>query len=138
MNRYTLGQLCDKITSHVHSHLTHFQSSSRETNAGISAFIDLHMLTNSGNNRYPAYYGSVLRHCATQIKQMLENQNLIYCYEIENNLYTTYDASKSNNYNFKGTTKILNYRQDPKIDKLVLNSQYTDSGLYYPCGKKYY
>lgn len=100
-----------------------------------------HFITENGNKRYPNYYQTTCNAIFFEILELLKSQSLIYCYEIDGKLYTTFNSDYPNKYSFKGLTDIQNYRKAGKEDRLNnarKNNENITSGFYYPCGKPFF
>ena len=134
----TLNELLSNVTSLVDSHVKSYHSSSLDLQNCFTTWLDSHMLTDSGNRRYPLYYNTALRAVFDQMVDLYTRQNCIFCYLVDDVLYTTYNKNNHNKYYFIGNTDIESYRLNPEIERRILARDFISSGLYYSNGKCYY
>lgn len=105
----------------------------------IHEFMQDNMFTDSGKRRYSKTYQTALNAFWYEYTNIKQNENTIYCYEVNGKLYTTYDKlGKPFKYWFKGQTDIENYRIHSEIDDMVLCGKYERSGFYYGSGKPFF
>jgi hypothetical protein len=113
-----------------------FQLTSLENSAAVNKFISGHMKTDKGNNRYPAYYSTVLYSFHREYSEVKMRENTLFCYLVDNVLYTTYKKSASY---YKGDVTLKHYKDDPTIEEKVLyNKGNVTNGYYYNSGKPYF
>ena len=118
-----------------------WQMTSNELNEKLSKLKEYHYFTASGSDRYPDYFRTAITAAIHVTHKIHFNQDLIYCYLIDDQLYTTYNNGRSNQYYFKGVTDIQNYRAAGKEDRLNnarKNNESITSGFYYPNGKPFF
>lgn len=136
-----LYELSSEFRSMVRSHFFSFESDSETINRSINLFIEHNMLTESGKRRYPKYFQTVLSVLATELKNEYMNTCTIFCYEIDGQLFTTYNKKQINKYLFNGETEIPNYREAGKEDRLIelrKTDQKVKSGFFYGSGEPYF
>ena len=137
LNMYELIDLFSSAVSGGYN----MKMSSRELNDRINELKQYHFFTDSGKKRYTNFESYAVIGSIESTKKILFNQLLIYCYEIDGKLYTTYNSNAPHKYNFIGKTEIPNYRKAGKEDRLIelqKNKYDVTSGFYYPCGKPYF
>lgn len=140
MKKLNMYELIDVFSSAVCGGFN-MKLNSRDLNEQINKLKQDHFFTDSGNNRYPDYFKSAVTGAIEASRKMLFNQRLIFCYEIDGVLYTTFNSDRPNEYNFKGDTQIPNYRKAGKEDRLIelrKNNGDIKSGYYYSCGKPFF
>lgn len=116
-----------------------FKLPADKVNNYINEFLDYHLLTETGKPRYSRSIAKALRLYWLTRQESLENEQLIWCYEIDGELYTTYKNKDLNN--FKGITNIQHYRDAGKEEKLLELERAGNTvkrGFFYPCGKPFY
>ena len=118
-----------------------WQMTSRELNEKLNKLKEYHFFTKSGSDRYPGYFKTAIIAAIHTTRKIYFNQDLIYCYLIDDQLYTTYNKNRSDNYYFKGITELQNYRVAGKEDRLNnarKNNESITNGFYYPNGKPFF
>lgn len=116
-----------------------FKASQSEIMTEFNKFFDYHFKTESGKHRYSKTIQNALLVLWYQSIKRLQDENTIFCYEIDGKLYTTFNADNRKNYYFTGETNIPNYRQvENRLIELRKQDKDVVSGFYYPCGKPYF
>ena len=134
----TLGQLSSRVTSLVKAHFKHFKSEQKQICEAYNKFLKDNLFTDSGNRRYPKYVQTALNCVFSEMMELHRSEKLVFCYKVDGKLFTTFNKHKVEKYLFTGKTDIPNYRENSDIEEKVLHSEYSESGLYYPCGKPFY
>ena len=118
-----------------------FESTQDEIVKSYNAFILSNFYTDNDNRRFPNYYQSSVSSVYREVMQNCFELSLIYCYEIDGQLFTTYNSDYKQNYYFIGTTDIKNYRvagKEEKLNDLRRSNIKVKSGFYYGSGKEYF
>lgn len=138
--KLSMYQLIELFSNEVKS-MFNFKMTSEQMSNRLNELKNIHFLTEKGNKRYPAYYYSAVTGAIESTRKIMFIQNLIYCYEIDGALYTTYKPNKPCKYDFIGKTDIPNYIEAGKESRIInhrKNNESLISGFYYSCGKPYY
>ena len=135
----TLNELCKTFISELRSCIR-FKMSSDDINTHIERIKAHQYKTTNGNERYPQYYKTAVNAAMDATRDILVQQNTIFCYEIDGDLYTTFKPFNNNSW-FIGFTEIQNYRLAGIEDRLIelrIKNKPIKSGFYYGCGKPYF
>jgi hypothetical protein len=84
-----LHQLTDELKNQI-KHDFSFNYDSATINTSIDKFISRNMLTATFKPRYPQYYGTALRAASFAIKNLLQEQQIIFGYWYKQEFYTTH------------------------------------------------
>jgi hypothetical protein len=113
-----------------------FELTQSEINQNVNQFFEMHFLTNGGKKRYPDYYRIALNTFWYEFLNLRMAENTLFCYLVDDVLYTTH---KKNASYFVGDVTLKNYKDDPAIEKRVLQSKgEITNGYYYNSGKPYF
>ena len=122
-----------------------FIEKKNQTDLNVYSYQRLSFLTrtDSGNLRYAKKDIHACQCVINQLLQDLLNDFTVFCYQIDGELYTTYNKDNSFKYAFKGnpaTITMKNYREAGKESRLMELSKDNNvvSGFYYPCGKPFF
>lgn len=134
-----LSELTSFFSSEARSLICTFRQNQQQVMERYNDLILNVFHTNSGARRYPQYWQTVCNSVFFEVLEVYKSQNLIFCYEIDGQLYTTH-KNKSNSW-FIGETSIPNYRKAGKEDRLIelrKNNKKIVNGFYYVDGKPFY
>lgn len=134
-----LSDLTSLFSSEARSLICIFRQNQKQVMERYNGMIKTVFYTESGKRRYPKSWQQTCNSVFFEVLEVYKSQNLIFCYEIDGDLYTTY-KNKNNSY-FIGETSIPNYRKAGKEDRLIELRKKGDpikSGFYYSDGKPFF
>jgi hypothetical protein len=113
-----------------------FELTQSEITKNVNQFFDSHFLTDTGKKRYPDYFRISLNAFCYEFSNLRMSENTLFCYLVDNVLYTTYKKSASY---FKGEVTLPSYKSDPTIeDKILYAKGNITNGYYYNSGKPHF
>lgn len=139
----TVYSLASELKRELKSHFMTFENDQSTVSAYMNNWLVANTRTSGNNYKYPKKDIHALKMLLVTLMEDYMEQFTIYCYNIDGDLYTTYNSDKPFKYNFRSHKKPVmeNYRdagKEVRLMELQKNSGNVQSGFYYPTGKPYF